>query len=143
MPVFNWLQIGIGAAGALLLSYLVGAVYINHIEANHRADLVYQQGVLEGKCNDDKAITKKADDALRVDRDAIAAKLAGLKRLHPTTCVTPATGKTIVSGVSTEHAGQGGAVTGSTDDFRDYFAECETIRISYNVCTKFIDDVWQ
>ncbi len=49
-----------------------------------------------------------------------------LKRVHASQNVIP---KPNSIGTGAEYAGLGGTVTGTTDDFRDYFAKCETYRI--------------
>lgn len=70
-------------------------------------------------------LTKETNDALQVSRDDVASKLASYKRLHPSTCVVL---RSNAKQVGTGPAGGDGAVTGTSDDFRDFAAKCADYR---------------
>ena len=78
-------------------------------------------------CESGKALTKETNDALQKDRDIIARKLASVKRMQPMSCVTPSRKPDLIY-AGREYARTDGAVAGTSDDFRDYAAECETYR---------------
>lgn len=89
------------------------------------------------KCESDKLLTKGANDALQTDRDRIAAKLAGLKRLHPERCVpvvaSPAKLTISAGGFSGAHGVASGAL-------RDFAADCNITRSERIVLEKFLVD---
>lgn len=99
------------------------------LEAQKNADIA--------ECNNDKAITKEANDALQKDRDIIARKLASARLQHPMRCVSVSNGAQLPPGGS-EHARQDGI---SPDWLREYAAECEEYRGEIGVCIKFINQI--
>lgn len=126
--------------GAVIASFSGGWYVEAQIAKGHLArELEAQKQELVKKCEDAQAITKGANDGLQKANDAIAAKLATLKRLQPSRCIAPSS-KTDMAGLRGEHAGQNGNVAGTSDAFRDYGATCEEIRQSYLICVKFVDD---
>lgn len=78
-------------------------------------------------CESGKLLTKETNDALQKDRDVIARKLSAVKRVQPVSCVTPARKPDLIY-AGREYARADGSVAGTSDDFRDYAAECETYR---------------
>ncbi len=138
MPL-NWFNIGIGAAGAFALSFLLHTVDVAWIEARHRTELVNLETSLKEKCESDKQITKDANDGLQKQIGIIAGKLAASKRLRAT-CIVPVTGKDNPAAAGGKHAGQNGI---SSDWLRDYAADCETYRQQRITLESFIDKVWK
>ena len=88
-------------------------------------------------CNNQKAITEKANADLQNSRDRIAADLNRYKRLHPLSCIAPAKHSGIQHGWA-EHATGNGTVAGTSDDFREYAAKCESYRSEALACQAFI-----
>jgi hypothetical protein len=69
--------------------------------------------------------TKEINDDLQKERERIASRLATIKRMHSNRCLT------ILShtgDAGAGHAGRDGTITGTTDDFREYAARCNTYR---------------
>jgi hypothetical protein len=140
----NWIQFGLGAIAAAALSWLLHTVDVNRLEKIHAGELKAQATRLESICTADQKLTKGKNDELRKDRDAIARRLADYKRLHPASPVIPAPSREAIVGKAREgYAGGYGAVAGSTDEFRDYGAECELIRRDFRSCDSFVDDAWR
>lgn len=98
-------------------------------ESALKSALDRQETALNAQCDSDKKTTKEANDAIQQNMSTIASKLNADKRLHPSVCITPSSRLAkYPAGGAGEHAGQGGTVAGTSDDFRDYFAECEQYR---------------
>ncbi len=124
---------------AMLVAFVAGAGIGWH-EKSLRvpALLEAQKEADEEACNTAKEITRKANEQLQNDRDRIASDLAKYKRMHPTSCVIPSKRPNTGSG-GTEYAGGNGAVAGTSDDFREYAATCETYRSEVIACINFLD----
>lgn len=135
MPTLSWIQVIAGAAAGAALSWLIGSAYVSHVEKEWAAKVEAQKTADAAQCNNDKQITKEANDALQKDRDTIARRLAALKLQAPAACV-PVTGTANLYGGGPEHAGQNGI---SSDWLREYAAEAETYRSEVITCIKFIN----
>lgn len=141
MLAISWLQVSLGAIGAFALSFLLHSVDIDRLEDVHRKELTNQIASDNQACDKDKAILKGTQDELQKSYNAIAARNAELKRMHPSTCVVlPSSGETNPTTGRGEHAGQNGT---AADAFRDYAAECETYRTQRSALERFIDHVWE
>jgi len=76
-------------------------------------------------CQASGAKTKEINDDLQKERERIAARLASIKRMHENRCLTILSNP-IDAGAG--YAGRDGAITGTTDDFREYAARCNAYR---------------
>lgn len=130
-------QWGIYALVALAL-FAAGSLTGWHERVLREPAMLEAQKTADNKqCNIDKQKTKEINDEIVKDRDAIAARLSALKLQHPMRCV-PVTGKTKLPAGGREHAGQNGGSV-SSDELRDYAAECEGYRTEVIACTLFLD----
>lgn len=138
----NWIQFSLGAVFSLVFSFMAHLIDVNHLEKKHQKALSTQQAKLEGACKDDQKLTKGKNDGLQKDLDDIKHKLTDSKRVQPSRCIVisaPA-GNPNLAVIPGKHAGQDGV---SADWFRDYGAECESIRQTMMSCTGFVNDVWK
>lgn len=127
MLPFSFLSLGIRALPYLAVT--AASIYLTSqwMSWKNEGKLSDLRAELNQQCEAAAEKLKGANDELQRTQADIAGKLAKYKRLHPNTCV-----KLSESAQSTasggEYAGSGGAVAGSSDDFRDYFADCEEYR---------------
>lgn len=141
MPGLKWVQIGVGAAAGFALAWLIHLVILAGVNEDHRTAMAAQKDQLEKQCADDAAITKGKNDELQTNLDAVSRERDRLKRVQPARCIIPSSGKADVAGVRQEHA-TGNGIGISSDWLRDYAATCEQIRLSFQTCTGFVDEVW-
>lgn len=126
MPVLSWLQIGLGAAAAFALSWLLHTVDVDRIEAAQRAALEAQSKSLNDACEKDKALTKDANDGLQKQYSIINTRrdvIDGVLLPNCTAYVPAYSSKPVAAGQ--QHAGQHGL---STKWLKHYAAQCETYR---------------
>ena len=119
-----WQPIG-AAVVAMLISYGLHHIFMILADNRREAALSEQHDLLTKSCNDDKQKAKEANDALQQTAADISSKLATYKRLHPSSCILPGTGKAEPSAGGAGHAGGDGIDTGT---LRDFAAQCETYR---------------
>lgn len=127
-----------GIAGAILLIGFTWRVSDWRADAHKLAAEIAQHDADNLQCTKDKALTKEANDELQISRDRIAKQLADAKRLHPTSSVKPSR-KPNPEPAWAGYASGDGAVTGTSDDFRDYAAKCETYRSERITLEQFLD----
>lgn len=145
--MFTGLHLIIGAVLASLLvggiGYSLHSIDVDRLERK-KVDAVAAQKTLDtNQCNADKAKTQGANHDLQINLNAVRTELDRLKRVQPAKCVPIAgtASKTGIAGLHGKHAEQNDQGIRS-EWLLDYGAQCESIRISYNVCKKFVDDVW-
>ncbi len=134
IPGLSWIQVGAGAIGAFIISYGLHDLDVSRLEYVHRTEMAKLQKDMVAACESQKKLTQEANDALQTTNEAIAAKLAAAKRLHPAHCVAIAGNLAIDSGGGPEHAGLHGI---SSDWLRDYAARCELYRSEVIVLNDF------
>lgn len=116
----------------LYIAMMTATVYATYCVLDWRADshaLAAEKALHAAdlkQCKADKLITEEANRDLQNDRDAIAINLAAAKRMHPDTCLAVIPGQASIVEAGAGHASVGRTITGTTDDFRDYFARCRT-----------------
>lgn len=136
--VSNWKSVAV-AIYTMLVIYFTHAIdksiYDRMLDKKISAQILADQN----QCNADKEKTRITNDKLQNERDRIAAALATYKRLHPVRRVIPSGNPELLIGRG-EHAGQNGIVAGTSDDFRDYGAECEKYRTEVMTCISFLKD---
>ena len=137
----NWIPVIMGATAAFFLSILVHMVDVDRIEAKHQREMTALKESLIASCENDKQITKDANDDLQKKLTDITHKRDTLKRLLAgPRCVVPAAVKTDNSAGGTEHAGLNGI---SVEWLRDYAATCEGYRVEVTTYGAYIDKVWE
>ena len=110
-------------------------------ERKHEQALADQKAALEKSCKENAAITKGANDELQKKYYDIASKRDYYKRLYENSIVVPAPRSTEPVSLGEQYARRNGAVAGTTDDFRDYAAKCESYRQERITLEKFYDGV--
>lgn len=120
----NWRLFAIGAA--IIACFGAGWHVRGLSDASKlQSALAAQESVLHKQCDDEKQVTKGANDALQKNLATISAKLAAAKRMHPSLCIRPVTGVAKPAASGGELTRQNGI---SSDWLRDFAAECETYR---------------
>lgn len=90
-----------------------------------RWNMESEKAAIKEQCETEKLKTKEANDALQKSQSDIAARLAMYKRVQ-SNCNLSISTKPTSGGY--EYARSDGRIIGTSDDFRDYAAECETYR---------------
>lgn len=137
MPQISWIQAGLGALAAFALSYLIHTVLVNRLEAEQKAALINQVKTDNMACEDEKAVTKEATDALQKNRDDLADRVAKLKLQQRPVCV-PVTRPADVHDRQGGPAGQNGISSGWLIDFAA--DDCSSYWRQLKICDKFLDD---
>jgi len=115
--VKNWKLLAIAIPSAILLLQVM----------SWRSDALELPRVKEElsetitKCN----ATREINNDLQKERERIASRLANIRRMHANSCLTILSNP-VDAGAG--HAGRDGAITGTTDDFREYAARCNNYR---------------
>lgn len=136
-----WRPIAASIATACL-AWVLHSLDVSRIENNNRSALAAQQLALEEKCASDKKLTEESSRDYKIEVDALARKLADVKRVRPNHCIMPIAGKASGgdgSATAGKYAGQNGV---ATDALYDYAGTCERLRIQVSSLQDFIDNVW-
>lgn len=123
--------------GLVVLALVIGSFTLGWHERVLRepALIAAQKTSDNNQCDADKKTTKEANDEIIKNLSDINAKRNAAKRMHATVCVTPAPSTAqLPTGGDGKYAGQNGAVVGTSDDFRDFGAECEIYRSEMTIC---------
>jgi len=110
LKVMMWVAVALSLAAALLL--------VNHWRNQSNLYEAAKNEVAE--CHSSITKTKELNDALEAKRETVAKQLTAYKLRHPNTCLQLPNSQS----VGTKPASGNGTITGTTDDFRDYAAQC-------------------
>lgn len=137
----NWLQIGLSAAAAFALSFLLHTVDVNRLEKKHEKAIAAQIAADTEACNNDKAIAKGANDDLLKSCTDRLTKLNAV-RLQPARCVNVSPSK------QTQPASRGdssGRADGLSSEWLQVFSieHCRRYYDERIVLEKFINETWK